>query len=374
MQTDLLDVAVRASGVTVMLLLAGMLFVGGRPSRLALWFAPLAACLSGFLIGNTPEASLRIGGLLGSVAHLASGYAGVCLWWFCLASFDRTFKPRGGVLAAGLAWIILASADRGVLGPALADKGLSWWLVALGFGIMLHLAIQIVHDLRGDLVEGRRLARVITVLFLAAQLVAELAKEVVFGIEWRPQPVTIVQNLALLVFSAWLTGLLLRPSDTQAEVLATEGATRSLHAAPPSKALDPDAGLAARLIHLVEVERVHLDPEMTLDRFVGLTGASERTVRRLIHDRFGHDHFREFLNAYRIKEARRRLSDPAHDGDKMIAIAADSGFASLASFNRVFRDAEGRTPGEYRRRRGAQPDLADAQPRLSGSEELFAGF
>ena len=99
MQADLVDAAVRASGVTVLLLLAGMLFAGGRPSRLAPWFASLAV----FLIGDTPVASLRVGGPLGGAAHLASGYAAVCLWWFCLASFDRSFRPQGGVLAVGLA-------------------------------------------------------------------------------------------------------------------------------------------------------------------------------------------------------------------------------------------------------------------------------
>lgn len=369
MQIDLLDVAVRASGVTVMLLLASMLLADGRPSRLALWFAPLAVCLTGFLIGDTPVASLRFGGVLGGVAHLASGYAAVCLWWFCLASFDHGFRPKGAVLAAGLCWIALASVDRGLLGPVLADKGLSRVLVALGLGMMLHLAWRILCDWRGDLIEGRRTVRIMAVLFLAALLTVELAKEVVFGIDWRPQPVTIAQNFALLVSGVWLTVLLLRPADTHVEEAPSSRARAGLVDRPrPAQAPDPDAVAFARLTHLVQVERVHLDPGMTLERFVGLTGASERAVRRLIHERFGHDHFRTFLNAHRIEEARRRLSDPAHDGEKMIALAADSGFASLASFNRVFREAEGRTPTEYRRGRGAQPEGA------SGSEELSAGF
>ena len=175
--------------MTVVLLLAGMLLAAGRPSRLGLWFAPLSVCLAGFLIGDTPVASLRVGGLLGDMAHLASGYAAVCLWWFCLASFDRSFRPQGGVLAAGLAWIVLASADRGLLGPALVGKGLSWGLIAVGLGMMVHLGWRIMRDLRGDLIEGRRAARVPAVLFPAAQLVAELMKEVAVGTDWRRRAV-----------------------------------------------------------------------------------------------------------------------------------------------------------------------------------------
>jgi AraC-like DNA-binding protein len=240
---------------------------------------------------------------------------------------------------------------------------------------MLHLSWRIMRDSRGDLIAGRRTARVMAVVFLATQLVAELAKEVAFGIEWRPQPVSIAQNLALLVFGVWLAALLLRPASAQAEVVASFNASaRSSDPAQPPAARAFDTGLVARLTHLVEVERVHLDPEMTLERFVTLTGASERIVRRAIHHRFGHDHFRTFLNAHRVEEARRRLADPSHVGEKMIALAADSGFASLASFNRVFREFEGRTPGEYRRCRGARPGSDDAQLRASGSEELSASF
>lgn len=309
------------------------------------------------------------------MAHLASGYAAVWMWWFCLASFDRSFKPRGGVLGAGLAWMVLASADRGLLGPTLADKGLSWVLVALGLGMMLHLAWRIVSDLKDDLIEGRRKARVMAALFLAAQLLAELLKEIAFGLDWRPQPVTIAQNLALLVFAVWLTALLLHPAGAEAEAILEPDAQRRLvRLEQPVQVHDPDAGLVARLTHLIEVERIHLDPTMTLERVVSRMGVSERTVRRLIHHRFGYDHFRTFLNAHRVEEARRLLLIPPPSGQKMIAVAADSGFASLASFNRVFRELEGRTPGEYKRDRGSHPGRDEAAARLSGSEELPAPF
>jgi len=42
------------------------------------------------------------------------------------------------------------------------------------------------------------------------------------------------------------------------------------------------------------------------------------------------------------------LADPARAGDKLIAIALDSGFSSLASFNRAFQTVEGRPPSAFR--------------------------
>src|SRR3546814_17696772 len=78
--------------------------------------------------------------------------------------------------------------------------------------------------------------------------------------------------------------------------------------------------------------------------FVQRMNAPERAVRKLVNHELGFDHFRSFLNHYRVIEARSLLADPRRSADKLIAIALDSGFASLQSFNRVFRATEACTP------------------------------
>ena len=85
------------------------------------------------------------------------------------------------------------------------------------------------------------------------------------------------------------------------------------------------------------------------------------------------DNFRGFLNVHRIGEARRILADPQRDGEKLIAVAMDSGFASLASFNRVFRAMVGCTPSAYRQAAAGLPSTRSpggAQP----FEECSAAF
>jgi AraC-like DNA-binding protein len=349
MDAQQLDTVVRVAGVTLLLLLAVTLIRDSHGRRIGAFFAPLAVCLCGFLVGNTADASLRLDGAVGAVAHLLSGYAAVFLWWFCLAVFDRTFKPRGRVLAVGLAWLFIASADRGVLGPQLADKGLSRLLVAVGFGMVVHLGWRLIRDREGDLVEGRRNARVLVVALLAGQLLVDLSVDAIFGSDWRPRAFTIAQNTAILAFTLWLLGLLLRPrSDALSLLSGVAAGSVATHRAIGAAQNDAEDGLAARLRTLVEIERIHLDPEITFDVFVQRMGAPARAVRRLINHRLGHDHFRSFLNAHRMAEARRLLADPNRAGDKLISIALDSGFASLASFNRVFRVSQGCTPSTYR--------------------------
>lgn len=337
------DVIVRVAGATL-LILAAVLATRRSDRGGASIFIALAVCLCGFLAGNTPDAALRLSGLSGQIARLLSGYAAVFLWWYCLTVFDRRFRPRGLVLATGIVWIVIASADRGLFGPALADPDLSWWLVGIGFAMVGHLGWRLARDFRGDLIDVRRRARVIVVLLLAAQLLADLMVDVLLGLDWRPRGFTIAQNLALLAFTGWLLQLEARLHADAAPVPVP----RVIPAGPAGSPAPAATGLAARLHQLIAVERVHLDGDLSLDRFVGLMGASERAVRHLINRELGHDHFRTFLNAHRMAEARRLLSDPARRDDKLIGIALDSGFASLPSFNRVFRETEACTPGAFR--------------------------
>lgn len=339
-----IDLIVRVAGATLLLTVSAFLWIRGD-TRAGLYFMPLAVCLCGFLAGNTPDATLRLGGSVGDAARILSGFAAVFLWWFCLSVFDRTFRPRGLVLATGILWLGIAAVDRGLLGEALAGKGLSWALIAIGLGMVAHLAWRLIRDRPGDLIDERRRARVVVVLLLAGQLLADLVIDVVMGFDWQPQGFSILQNAALLAFTGWLLHLQLPLSEPRPAVAVRSGVAP----APTPTALSPEARrLRDRLRVLIEVEQVHLDPDLTFDRFVALMGASDRTVRQLINQQLGHDHFRTFLNSHRLNEARRRLSDPGHHHDKLITIAMDSGFASLASFNRVFHDAEACSPGAWR--------------------------
>lgn len=348
-----LDVVVRVAGATLMLWAA--FAPRGGSARARRFFVPMALCLCGFLAGNTPDPALRLSPPLGAFAALIAGYAAVFLWWWCLAVFDRTFRPRGAVLAVGAAWIAVASADRGVFGQALAGKGLSWLLIALGLAMVGHLAWRLLKDRADDLIDRRRRARGAVVAALAAQLLADMAVDLVFGLDWGPRAFTILQNAAFLAFTGWLLSL-----DLSRD--APSSATGPAPAAAEPPLAGAEAALLARLRALMETDRIYLDPDLTFDAFVRAMGAPERTVRRLINQQLGHDHFRSFLNAWRVDEARRLLTDPARRDDKLIAIALDSGFASLPSFNRVFRDMEGRSPSAFRE--AVRP----------GSEDRSAGF
>jgi len=357
MSAQQLDVIVRVAGATLLLLAAAVRWRrgGGAGDR---YFTPLALCLCGFLAGNTPDPALQLSGVVGRGAVLLSGFTAAFLWWFCLSVFDWTFRPRGAVLLGGVAWIVVAGADRGVFGEAIAQRGLSWGLIALGLAMVGHLAWRLYRDRDGDLVDQRRRVRMLVVALLAGQLLADIAVDLVLGMDWGPRGFMIAQNAALLAFTGWLLSLDLRGDADRSRY------GRQPIAAMPSR---PASALGERLRVLTEVDRVHLDPALDFRTFVRRMGASERSVRDLINHQLGYDHFRTFLNAQRIAEARRLLADPARRQDKLIAIAMDSGFASLPSFNRAFQAFENTTPSAYRRAAlaedGGRPDFEQGRDR-----------
>lgn len=346
MEIGQLEAFIQIGAVTTILLLAWLLFRRRREvGAPGILFMPMAICLSCIVIRNSPAPLLGLSGIPEATAHLASGYTVIFLWWFCLSCFESQFKLRGSVLAGGLIWAALASADRGLLGSALAEKGLSYILLGLGFGIVGHLIWRLLAEREGDLIPKRYNARVIVVVLLGCQLLIDLCIDAVFGFAWHPLAFTMFQNVTILGFSLWFASRLLQ---VQTEFLTF--AEAPLRAAPQG-ALSDDASydlLQRKLVVLIEAECVYLDPELTFAAFVQQMEAPERLVRRLINIELGFDHFRTFLNHYRVAEARRLLADPTRAEDKLIGIALDSGFASIPSFNRVFRAIESCTPSEYR--------------------------
>ncbi|MDM7955181.1 AraC family transcriptional regulator [Blastomonas sp.] len=359
------DTAIRLGAGSIFLLLAWLMLSHrrqlGLPSHL---FAPLALCVAGFVIGNTPLSSFRPMGLLGNFAHAVSGFTVIFLWWFSLSCFDSRFRLRGGVLVVGLAWAAIAATDRGPLGDAFANAGLSHGLVLLGFAIVGHLIWRLLDERQGDLIQQRHDARVLVAVLLGGMLLIDLAADVLFGFDWRPLAFSMTQNAMILVFGLWLASRLL---TVRADVLTfgvAAGAARPGSADAPGNRQHDDA-LHRRLSVLIGKDRVHLDPELTFAQFVVLMGAPERNVRTLVNQQMGYDHFRAFLNHHRVVEACRLLEDRDSEA-KLITIALDSGFASLASFNRSFRAIRGCTPSAYR--------AAAHQPIARAQRAAKAGF
>jgi AraC-like DNA-binding protein len=105
-----------------------------------------------------------------------------------------------------------------------------------------------------------------------------------------------------------------------------------------------------QLLKLMEEKKPYLDPGLTLPQVAEMMEVPPHNLSQVINERM-EQNFYQFVNSYRLEEAKRRLSHPDTLYDKLIKIAFDSGFNSLPTFNRVFKDLIGESPSQYRNRK-----------------------
>ncbi|HZY81824.1 MAG TPA: response regulator [Cyclobacteriaceae bacterium] len=96
-----------------------------------------------------------------------------------------------------------------------------------------------------------------------------------------------------------------------------------------------------------EEKQPYLDTNFGLDDLAKQMQLSRNHISQAINE-FGKTAFWNFVNSYRLKEAQRRLREPSMQHYTIEAIAMDTGFNSLSTFNSLFKKVAGMTPREWR--------------------------
>ncbi len=102
-----------------------------------------------------------------------------------------------------------------------------------------------------------------------------------------------------------------------------------------------------QLLTLMEEEKPYLDAEMSVAKMAERLDISKEHVSQIINQKF-YMNFNQFLNKYRIEEAKKRLQDPAENQYVVLKIAFDVGFNSKSTFNTAFKKFTGMSPSEYK--------------------------
>lgn len=112
----------------------------------------------------------------------------------------------------------------------------------------------------------------------------------------------------------------------------------------------------ARLTKAMAEQKLYLDPKLNLSKLSAQTGVPAKVISNVLNQHHQVS-FSDFVNRYRIEEVCRMLGDPvATSRFTLSAIALECGFNSQATFQRVFKNMMGVTPGQY----VAQPDRQSA--------------
>lgn len=100
---------------------------------------------------------------------------------------------------------------------------------------------------------------------------------------------------------------------------------------------------------LMEDEKIFLDPDLTLEKLARRLKIHYNHLSRIINERFEMS-FNNYINRFRIKEAQKRLTDPAEASKNILDIMLDVGFYSKSTFNTAFKKFTGTSPSKYRKK------------------------
>ncbi len=246
-----------------------------------------------------------------------------------------------------------------------------WWHIPQWTEVLLlsHACYLLLSRWRGDLVEARRSLRVLVVGMVVAYTATVVFVEQMLGnnskvMDWRLFVVFDLLLVALnLVLLQWRHTELFVETDTRAPSLAG-------NTPPPVKAglelvADNTAAVAqrseearaedvARLTELMNAG-AYRRHGLTIGELAEELDWQEYRLRRLINGQLGYRNFNDFLNQYRIAEAARRLRNPADSQLPVLTIALDTGYRSLSSFNKAFKEEFEQTPTSYRKAQADSP-------------------
>ncbi len=108
-----------------------------------------------------------------------------------------------------------------------------------------------------------------------------------------------------------------------------------------------DDGQLMALIELkVEQEKLHTDPNFDGKALARLIGVSYERLQRLFHRQTIHKTPEAYIDNLRTLSALRLLREQPHYS--VAAVAEDSGFNNVRTFQRRIQDIIGMSPGEYR--------------------------
>jgi AraC-like DNA-binding protein len=103
----------------------------------------------------------------------------------------------------------------------------------------------------------------------------------------------------------------------------------------------------SRLLQCMKEKKPFTDGDLSLQKLAQGLSISPHHLSQIINERLGQT-FSDFINSYRVEEAKRRLLDPAFKHLSLLGIAIDVGFNSKSSFNSVFKKHTNMTPSEFR--------------------------
>lgn len=141
-----------------------------------------------------------------------------------------------------------------------------------------------------------------------------------------------------------------KPLDnSETELLLTDESDTSVKYQTSSLNEDQKQIITDAISNVMETTKEYCESDFSLEKLATLVNSNSKYVSQVINETY-QKNFSNYINEYRIREARIRLMDIEHYGNYTIkAISESLGYKSHATFINVFRKITGITPSIYQK-------------------------
>jgi len=112
---------------------------------------------------------------------------------------------------------------------------------------------------------------------------------------------------------------------------------------------DQSEKILNRLTVLMEKEKPHLEMGLTLPALSKMLDVSPHHLSQVINEVLAKSFF-DFVNEYRVREAKKALASSDSERFSILGIAMDAGFNSKSAFYTAFKKHTGMTPSQFKER------------------------
>jgi AraC-like DNA-binding protein len=351
-----LELTLRAIGVAQLAILGWVMFRARRRDDVGRIGAALCLSVAAFLVTSAHGVASALGILVYPLSAICSTHP-VWFWLFCASLFGDARRLStahaisvGAMAAAGLLYWLMSPDVPWFMHPFGIGLGLaSFTFICLG-------PLSVARGRAADLDERRRRIRNGFLPVVSVYLAAVVAAQIIVLLVGRPTPralvllnLAVIDSLAALALLTFMRVRVLNWLDLTDPAPATQALSRV------------ERSVLERLNRRLLPERLYAREGLTIAGLAELLDTREHILRRVINRGLGFRNFNDFLHAHRLREAGRRLRDPAERRVPVLTIALEVGYGSIGPFNRAFKERFGVTPTAFRR--GQDPETGSPIPK-----------
>ena len=226
------------------------------------------------------------------------------------------------------------------------STALKYTLISIELGLIGHALITAFKYWRNDLVQERRYIRGGVITLSALYIFLVIIVEQLLNMGSYSLTLIKVGSLALLVTGINYFLFCLRPSSLfeTIEYPVKNSTLTEDTVQPTSSQKDFQC-----IIDMMEKEKFYQQEGATISSLAKQVTMQEYKLRQLINGEMNFRNFNDFLNFYRVKEITQKLNQASLSNIPVLTFALESGFRSLSTFNKAFKETHGMTPTEYRK-------------------------